>query len=836
MDNLGVLHKATVDLLCAAIADYGLKRPTEVNDSIIDANNKHGSDLEIQKRSLRPLADESFKSMMEVFRQEDEVVKLGCLDAVTDVEEVQSLRECLKRVRVLKENHDKCIQMLNALLSNYELITERTSSLHDACDRMMANQTELAAGSEELHAALHYYTQYDRIIKYLGSQKISVTGQVFTQILSTIVECLTFLHQHPGHKDAAAYIEKYEYCLSRAIAVIRVNVMADLEASIQAVRDHQCQLQLEDYANPYADDDTFALLYGVFAVRAGAVKTAIGVAESHFKGVTEFESMVADCYQTYFSIRNQLLSPAIEKTIDRLLSQHKNSSCALTRSGCTFLLRLCDDEYRLFNQFFITEGVSSSSLSASPVFRTKEFGQSSAAFTSSAMSSFDEFIESICRMFYDVLRPIIIHNTHLETLSELCNILKIEMIEERCGLMMSLISDKLKDSNVSNEENGPVTCISPSFNPRNGFIRVMSELVGDIAERIVHRTAIYCESDIANYHPSEGDLAYPEKLIMIKNIENETSASNKDEKSSNGKPIPSTSAVDLHCLWYPTVRRTVVCLSKLYKCVDHGVFQSLARDLLSTCCESLERASDQIKTRNRENQTRDQRALDGELFVIKHLLILREQTSPYRIIPASCLHCGHLNGEPVVQRDYSFDLSKIKASATNLFSDRQRWFELNSNNAFLEFLLQVPISVSEHSGDSRRIIDIHLKKHCNILIKAAAGMVVSELSGFMDKVEQLSNASEFNVRDSEITKCESMNNYVSQAYRRLVKFWPEILSTFNMYIGVRDTEEVLLQPVRRRIVEEFSRCCKFVEKNFDDEERQIAGVPSTEQVWLVLTA
>lgn len=43
----------------------------------------------------------------------------------------------------------------------------------------------------------------------------------------------------------------------------------------------------------------------------------------------------------------------------------------------------------------------------------------------SGATSFDDFVESLCRVFYDILRPIIIHNPHLETLTELCTILKV---------------------------------------------------------------------------------------------------------------------------------------------------------------------------------------------------------------------------------------------------------------------------------------------------------------------------------------------------------------------------------------------------------------------------
>lgn len=34
-----------------------------------------------------------------------------------------------------------------------------------------------------------------------------------------------------------------------------------------------------------------------------------------------------------------------------------------------------------------------------------------------------------------------------------------------------------------------------------------------------------------------------------------------------------SSPADLHGMWYPTLRRTLMCLSKLYRCVDKAIFQ-----------------------------------------------------------------------------------------------------------------------------------------------------------------------------------------------------------------------------------------------------------------------
>lgn len=47
------------------------------------------------------------------------------------------------------------------------------------------------------------------------------------------------------------------------------------------------------------------------------------------------------------------------------------------------------------------------------------------------------------------------------------------------------------------------------------------------------------------------------------------------------------SPADLHGFWYPPVRRTVMCLSKLYKCLDATIFQGLAQDILAMCIQAL---------------------------------------------------------------------------------------------------------------------------------------------------------------------------------------------------------------------------------------------------------
>ena len=109
----------------------------------------------------------------------------------------------------------------------------------------------------------------------------------------------------------------------------------------------------------------------------------------------------------------------------------------------------------------------------------------------------------------------------------------------------------------------------------------------------MYRTSVYVRTDILGYNPAPGDLAYPEKLEMMEKIAESLKSEQEGRKGhsrhgSNSSVVSMTSMevgvitsggngvngqskytgnspADLHGMWYPPVRRTLLTLSKLYR-------------------------------------------------------------------------------------------------------------------------------------------------------------------------------------------------------------------------------------------------------------------------------
>lgn len=96
------------------------------------------------------------------------------------------------------------------------------------------------------------------------------------------------------------------------------------------------------------------------------------------------------------------------------------------------------------------------------------------------------------------------------------------------------------------------------------------------------------------------------------------------------------------------------------------MFQGLAQEAISLCVQSIDSAAKQIAA-SKTN-------IDGQLFQIKHLLILREQIAPFQV--------------DFIVKETQLDFSNMKNAAYGLIQKPRQIFSLNSNNALLEFLLE----------------------------------------------------------------------------------------------------------------------------------------------------
>ena len=104
-------------------------------------------------------------------------------------------------------------------------------------------------------------------------------------------------------------------------------------------------------------------------------------------------------------------------------------------------------------------------------------------------------------------------------------------------------------------------------------------MLEDVQERFVYRTHIYIKDEILNYNPSSGDLSYPEKLEIMEKIAESLKQKNLNDSDVNNSSLlldnnnkSSLSPADAHGMWYPTLKRTLVCLSKLFRCLDVKTF------------------------------------------------------------------------------------------------------------------------------------------------------------------------------------------------------------------------------------------------------------------------
>ncbi|KAG0339846.1 Golgi transport complex subunit 3 [Podila humilis] len=381
-----------------------------------------------------------------------------------------------------------------------------------------------------------------------------------------------------------------------------------------------------------------------------------------------------------FYVKFKTVAPPLRALVAEL-----EKRCA--RNGLAYLTSVCMEEYSLFYNFFNTG-------------EEELYG----------------YLDTLIGYLYDYLRPRIIHENKIDILSELCVVMNIQQ------------------SNIPIDENSHLA-----------FGYLIRNMLQDTQQRLVYRAQAFIRSEIQNYKPKPEDLDYPARLkappplstgngVMSRSSTTQHVHRASDTESI-AESIPDVSSptlslagsisggyftsptiqqfvdtAEIYYGWYPTLQTTLWLLTKIYKCVNQNIFDDLSQEALSKCLVSLNQAATTM------TDTRD--PVDGHLFLIKHLLILKEQIAPFE---------GNF-----VHSTKEVDFSRMTDAITTLFRDRANLFSFGSWFGAVSQTI-TPTLVDSYL-DARQEIDRDLKLVCETFILEMGKSAVHCLAGFMNKV------------------------------------------------------------------------------------------------------
>ncbi|KAF6213924.1 hypothetical protein GE061_011651 [Apolygus lucorum] len=660
---------------------------------------------------------------------------------------------------------DECLKHLKDLTLEYQSVSNKTNALHQVSEELLADQVKLIAVWDAVGDRMKHFKSLDRFVQSLDNNSLGVHSTNLANALDELNDHIHYLQTHSKFKESFNYLSRYQQCQRRLLTMMRDAVASGLSL-----------------ATLHASANT-ASHYAKFQVARHNLRPIIALMEERVSHSELYDLMLAECHEAYVSERQTLIGPSVLKTMEGLVATNTSSGavvdlCSLMRAACAFLIHVSLDEHKLYQQFFTVQ-----------------------------TDTFDKYLETLCVSLYDVTRPLIIHMKHLESLAELCSILRLEMLQEQ---------------------------VSTNREALSAFGGIAEQLLHDVQERLVFRAHMYLRTDVAEYKPSPGDLAYPEKLHLMQSIaqsmhEQEvsmlnrsesrasltslTSAASQDVSKAVNPPLPTSSPADLHGMWYPPVRRTLLCLSRLYRCVERPTFQGISQEALSLCMLSIKSAAQHISI--------NKSPLDGEMFQIKHLLILREQIAPFQV--------------DFTVKEMALDFSKMKTAAAQLINRRTRLFSLSSNNSLLEFLLEGSPEVREQWLDSRKDVDRALKASCEAFIKHSTEHLMPFFLPFLEQAENWK--SQESMKTQPWATPSAVTALVQNALKSIKAKLPGLQGTMQLYLANRDTEFILYRPIRNNVVGCFTRLHQvLVSSGYTSEEQTQIGCPTAEQAYVLVSS
>jgi hypothetical protein len=295
--------------------------------------------------------------------------------------------------------------------------------------------------------------------------------------------------------------------------------------------------------------------------------------------------------------------------------------------------------------------------------------------------------------------------------------------------------------------------------------------------------------------------------------------------------------------WFPALERSLTLLSKIYRCVEQQSFDALAQDVVNACTKVLVAASNAIAKQpgastgsaadayiasrvsvsllpsttagddteaapaapapgsslkpglltrgllaatvrlGPQNEAVKTSLVDADLFLVKHLLVLREQLSPFEMQLTS------------TQR--TLDFGSTNAAFHTLLSHLSNVLKPSRDNALVSFVASSLPTVSEVKQDAKAELESLLKTACERFIAAAKTLVVGPLVQFL-AAHPVPTSDPPNPVQFVAKFIQHARGSADAAHTCAVQSLPSLRRRMGFYLSSPITATVLFKPIREQ--------------------------------------
>ena len=709
---------------------------------------------------------------------------------------------------------------LSLLHQHHALVHDKTNKVREECSALLEEQKELLAKADRYAANLFYYQQADKIAQQLqhtltitgSSTSTSLDAASFPAILTTIDQCCAYLNVNHAFQSSALYLAKYERLKEKLLRLVRQYVsdtLIEAEKSDKADREKE---RLAKKSKEAANDAG-----GASGTSSSALSSDGGRQSSWLRSFVNHRALapqlaplirdierraadapakslyattLADVQQLYMQQRQRLVVTALSEYVASISKERELT--ALTRAAVSALLSLCSLESQLFDVLF--SDLSRPLLSS--------------------------LLTSLASILYTALRPVVIRQTDIDVLCEVIIILKEETASSSAAAVSHLpASSPPATPSSSSSFSSPPSSAASSLSSADSYLSVLRRLIGDCQERLSYRASVFIRDEVAGYRNTQRDVDWRARLDKLNSTNTTpphaaTTDDGKDEQH-NGPSLKEEKSVDgpaedvTLAEWHPALERTLITLSKLYRCLEPNVFKILAQEAIAEClnqltaCERLIAAQPpppQPASASSHSSARlpsSSAALHATLWLIQQLLTLRSQLSPFPLDLSS------------PHKQHALDFSHMAQSLPSLFSSSAKW------SSFSDLVQLSTPRVHEVRSDSKRAIDRILRDACERCIAQLTHHSIGPLIAFFQRTAQKQQAGAGNDgQQFRAELCNIMDQLTAADQSGLAAAMADLRRLVHAYLFNAMAERSLFAPVKRALMETAEQLRFFVNTHY----------------------